>query len=60
MVRVQIEALLLRTVEMNEVTPETLKQAKDELILDHGIEDCQFVARWKPEGKMRHREQVIP
>ncbi len=57
--KVQIEALLLRTVDLPDTNPETLKRAADQLCLDHRLEDCQFLARWVPEGQKRNREQII-
>lgn len=59
MPQVQIEALLLRTVELPDTKPETLKSAAAQLCLDHALDDCQFVARWTPEGKKRRKEQII-
>lgn len=57
--KVEIEVTLLKTVELETVTPATLREAKDDLCSSHSLEDCDFTARWLQVGHQRRTVRAV-
>ena len=57
--KVQIEALLLQTVELPDTKPSTLKKAVEDLCAEHTLDACEFTARWLPIGHQRQTVKTI-